>query len=368
MTSEARPDPLRGDSEESCQQDQSLAPLSRRRLLLIAVIVSGGIGLGLVECLRRPSEEPLPVRLEQPQQAPASPRPRVDEALPLPATPEQFVADAKGLADEMMASFPDNPQAFLLGGRIYYAFGDAAKAHDCWEQCLQLDPQFAQGWCSRGEAAWEYGRFAEAAAFFGKAIAYSSRLDQKQVFLLADSLMNVGRAEEAVAALEEAAKEAPLPTFGLFLLGNGYLELKQYGKAREQFEAALGIDPQSANVHYGLARAFAGLGQAEKAQKHREEYAKRKGQELARTADARPELRKLDWADVRPIARECYLNAGKIYAVHGGEEEAEKLWLRAVALDPQSPRPRRLLEMLYRQQGRPEEALFISRGMASEGR
>lgn len=368
MTPEPKPNPTWGDSEESGEESHSHTPSSRRWRFVIAVIVCVAVGVGLVEYLRPPPEEPSPVRFEQPQEVVSFPSPLPGEALPLPATPEEFVADAKGLADEVMASFPDSPQAFLLGGRIYYAFGDAAKAHDCWEQCLQRDPEFAQGWCSRGEAAWEYGRFAEAAGFFEKAIRYSPRLDQKQVFLLADSLMNVGRAEEAVAALEEAAQKGPLPTFGLFLLGNGYLELKEYGKAREQFEAALAIDPQSASVHYGLARAFAGLGQTEKAQRHRGEYAKLKGQELAQTARARPELRKLDWADVRPIARECYLNAGKIYAVHGGVEEAEKLWLRAVALDPESPRPRRLLEVLYRQQGRAEEAAFILRGTASEDR
>ncbi len=369
MTGEAWPDPRWGDSGDITQRDHSLTPPPRRWLLVIAVVVCAGLGAGLAGRLWWRPGQTSPVQSRQrPQQKAAASAGRLSPpAVLLPATPEEFVTDAKRLADELMASFPESPQAFLLGGRIYYAFGDVARAKDCWQQCLRVNPEFAQGWCSRGEGAWEHGEFAEAAGYLQKAVEYGSRLDQKQVFLLADSLMNIGKAEEAVAVLEKAAEAGPLPLFGLFLLGNGYLELEEHEKAKQQFEAALAVDPHSASVHYGLVRAFAGLGQAEKAQKHREEYARLKSQELTQTARSRSELRKRDWADVRPLARECYLNAGKIYAVHGVVEEAERLWLRAAALDPENPRPRTLLESLYRQQGRHKEAVLISRGIASEG-
>ena len=44
-----------------------------------------------------------------------------------------------------------------------------------------------------------------------------------------------------------------------------------------------------------------------------------------------------------------------------------KLVIRAAALDPTSPNPRMILAMLYRQQGRGEEAERITRGLAPEG-
>jgi len=368
MTEEAGPDPWWGDSEGPHDEESRVAPALRRWPRAFAIGICAAVVVGLLGRVWWNSERPPPAPSQPRPQQPAVSTPRSPpDTAPLPATPREFVADAKQLADDLITSFPDSPQAYLLGGRIHYAFGDVGKAKDCWEKCLEVNSEFAPAWCSRGEAAWEHGQFAEAAGYLENAIRYNPQLDQKQVFLLADSLMNVGRAEEAVAVLQKAAGVGPLPPFGLFLLGNGYLELKEYKAAKEQFTAALALDPHSANVHYGLARAFAQLGQPEKAGEHRAEYATLKSQELAQTERSRPELRKRDWADVRPVARECYLNAGKIYAVHGDLDAAEKLWLKAVALEPRNPVPRKLLEVLYQQQGRQRDAILIARGIPSEG-
>jgi len=91
-------------------------------------------------------------------------------------------------------------------------------------------------------------------------------------------------------------------------------------------------------------------------------------QRLAGAPRARAQLRARDAADVRPLARECYLATGEFYAEHNNKEQAERLWLKAAAVDPRSAKPRRLLEQLYRLQGRPESAVLIMRGIASEGR
>jgi len=107
---------------------------------------------------------------------------------------------------------------------------------------------------------------------------------------------------------------------------------------------------------------YARLGQPETSRKHREEYAKLKTQDLAETGHLRASLRHVDFANVRPLAGKCYLNAGKVYALHGKIQEAEQHWIRAVALDPQNPEPRTLLAVLYSEQGRREEAIRVQRG------
>lgn len=363
-----------GDSEETREQDDSLTPSPRRWTKVVAIVVCAAIGLGLLGFLSRRFEQSASVRSPQEPQQPEK-FPSGDSmfaetvVVTLPATADELVAEGKRLADELMASFPDSPQALLLGGRIFDLFGDLDKAEDCWEKCLELAPEFAPAWYHLGEAASLQGEYGEAVKCLEKAIQYDpSRYRMEVVPFLADSLMNIGKAEEAVAVMEKAAAVGPLPMEGLTLLGNGYLELKDFEKAKQKFEEALAIDRNSASLHYALARTFAGLREPEKARQHREEYARLTAQRLAGAPRARAQLRARDAADVRPLARECYLATGEFYAEHNNKEQAERLWLKAAAVDPRSAKPRRLLEQLYRLQGRPESAVLIMRGIASEGR
>lgn len=271
------------------------------------------------------------------------------------------MAEARELAERVAASYPASAQALALVGRIHYAFGDVAKAEQSWETSLKLNPEYAEAWSALGEAAWEHGRFDSAASHLAKALAVKPELDVKKRFFLADSLMNLGKAEEAIGVLNAAARDQPLPPFGLFLLAHAQLELGRDEEAVKQFEALLAGDPASPNVHFGLARAHARLGHAELARKHREEYARLKQKELADGAQLRSDFRKVDWGDPRPLVRECYLNAGRIHATHGSLAQAEKDWLRALELDPLSGEARKLLAALYRQQGRVAEAFRTSR-------
>lgn len=98
-------------------------------------------------------------------------------------------------------------------------------------------------------------------------------------------------------------------------------------------------------------RAFSGLGRTEEAAKHREEYVKLKSQELAQTERSRVELRERDLADPRPLASDCYVNAGKLYAAHAAPQQTESLWAKAYALNPENPQLRKLLELLHGQRG-----------------
>jgi tetratricopeptide (TPR) repeat protein len=243
-----------------------------------------------------------------------------------------------------------------LAGRIYYAFNDVSQAEACWQTCLQQHPGFDEPRCALAEAAWEHGDFERAVEQLSPLVAANPRLDQKQVFFFADALLNLGRPAEAAAALERTAAYAALPPFGLFLLAHARLECGEYERARQQFEAVLAANPQSANAHFGLATVYTRLGQTDQARQHRERYAQLRSDELADSARLRPEMRKADWADPIPVLRESYLNAGKVCAAEARLVDAEKFWLRAAELDPRSPRPRQLLELLYAGQGRHAEA------------
>jgi len=138
----------------------------------------------------------------------------------------------------------------------------------------------------------------------------------------------------------------------LVLLGQAHLELKEYEKAKRQFEAVLAVEPDSAAAHFALARALARLGENERAQKHREQYAKLKDRELAQSQRGRVDRLKTDLVRVHPAAAASAVSVGKVYALHGRVEQAERLWRWAAAVDPQNPEARKLLEVLHRAKGR----------------
>jgi tetratricopeptide (TPR) repeat protein len=274
---------------------------------------------------------------------------------PAPATTEELIAEAKQMADQLVESFPDHCQAIFLAGRIQEAFGNSAKAVDWWERCLKLDPQFSEARAALGAAAWQRGDFEKAVTHLETATAAAPRLLRENIFCLADSLMNLGRAKEAVAVLENATRISPLSANGLLVLGQAWLQLKDYAKAKERFEAALAAEPRLAGAHYGLATALSHLGQSEAAQKHREEYAKRSREDLAiwdRAHGAGRKSEKVDPAQVRGIVAGFCVGVGRVYALCGRADRAETCWLRALAIQPQSREAREHLESLYRQLGR----------------
>jgi tetratricopeptide (TPR) repeat protein len=331
----------------------------------MALVICTGVGVVLLAILSPPREIGVtdgPFQQTHSQGPALSPEPLADISSTGPMTAEQLVAEANDVADRLLEAFPDSPQALTLGGRIYYAFGDENRASRCWEKCLEIDPGFAATWHVKGEAAWEQGDYEKAADYLARAIDADPRLHRKLAFVLADSLMSSGNTEEAIGVLEQAAEDGALSLDSLFLLGHAYLQLGQYQKARDRFNAALVIDPESSKVHFGLATVYARLGEPEESRKHREEYAKLKSQSLEETTRLRASLRGADFADVRPLAGKCYVNAGKIYALHGNVLEAEKHWLRAAAVDPSNPEPRALLGVLYTEQGRQEDAVRVRQG------
>jgi len=335
------------------------APLPQRRWPLVVVVLVGlGIGAIVVERLTRPADEVSQSTVGQqgvgnPGAVPAAPP--VDSSPPAPASTEELIAEAKQMADRLVESFPDHCPALLLAGRIQEAFGNSTKAVDWWERCLKLDPQFAEARAALGAAAWQRGDFENAVAYLETATAADPRLLRESIFCLADSLMNLGRASEAIAVLDGAARISPLSANGLMVLGQAYLQRKDYAKAKEKFEAALAAEPRLAGAHYGLATALGHLGQPEEAQKHREEYAKRSREQLAiwdRIHGAGRKSEKVDPAQVRGLVAGFCVRVGRVYALRGRADRAEECWLRALAVQPQSPEARQHLEALYRQLGK----------------
>jgi tetratricopeptide (TPR) repeat protein len=313
----------------------------------IAIALPNRFGAGKTE---RPNPSAAP---ETPPATQPAPSLRIERS----QTPtDPLSAETLRVADRLLEQFPFDPRALTVAGRIYYSFGDESAAVACWENALALDPQLGGAWHALGEAAWHQGDYRNAAELLRKAIHVELGLEARVAYMLADSLANLGEAREAAEVLERADAENALRVDGRLLLGHSYLQLAQHQRAKEQFQRVLAADPASSKAHFGLTTVFTRLNQPAEAEKHRQEYAQLQSENVEQNSRLRKERRGQDIADLPPLASQCFLNAGKVFALQGDATEAERLWQRAVELAPQNSDAKALLRALYVQQGRREEA------------
>jgi tetratricopeptide (TPR) repeat protein len=144
------------------------------------------------------------------------------------------------------------------------------------------------------------------------------------------------------------------------LLGQAYLGLKQYDRARQHLELGVAMGPEFTNGYFSLATACARLGDHEKSQMYLARFKELKAADEQRHRQALQIS--TDTGQTRALAARTSAAVGKAYLAHGDYQMGEACLRRACELGPASVEPRRVLAWLYEQQERTDEAL----GMLAE--
>ncbi len=79
--------------------------------------------------------------------------------------------------------------------------------------------------------------------------------------------------------LEQAVRLSPPASLQYFLLGQAYLQLEDYAKAKTNYEKAALLQPDDSRAYYGLATACDKLGESDKAKEYQEKFRKLKAGE-----------------------------------------------------------------------------------------
>jgi len=226
---------------------------------------------------------------------------------------------------------------------------------------MKIDDRFLDGYFGMINLAMKDADHAKAVELARRAIALAPAWSDVYN-LLGHSLLELGKAEEAVSVLEENLKKnEPRNLSSHYLLGKAYAQLQQWERAREQFSAAIDIDPQYVHAYYGLSGALARLGRKEEADRYSARFKELKEKdEAAQAADKHRDDRSTTAQTVAALL----VSAGKAYLKHQEPGRAEEHWLRALKLHPAEVDARRALAMLYHQDGRIERALEIVRELA----
>jgi tetratricopeptide (TPR) repeat protein len=301
---------------------------------------------------------PLPsTDAAQPPPPTTPPPPRAAPGPPPPKTAADLIEEAKRFADGVVESFPNDPDAIEVKARVRHYLGDSSTAVECWQRCLELNPDYAYAYHGLGLVAAKKADDEEAAALQRKAWTLAPGFADAAV-ALAEALMKLGKIEETIEVLEEHVRLDPASMLSHVVLGQAYMQAREHEKARDAFRAALELYPDVSNARYGLATALARLGQSEESKREME-----KAKELRAEKKIRAGMGSR-FDDLEAMCVDFavnYTSASRVYLAHREAAAAERLCRRAATLDPQNTQCRILLATLFQQTNRGEDALAMCR-------
>ena len=220
-----------------------------------------------------------------------------------------------------------------------------------------------------GFGALQGGRFAEAAGVFHELLQTDpGMVDVWQLY--ADACLKLGRDEDALAALQSAAKISPGNPQVLMALSDYYLATGNYAEARKHAELVGEAGPS--NPHENLARIALAEGKLEEAEREAraalERYPSRRlphfilgriARDRRDYAGALDELALAAHAQERvgaPPMQNLSFFRGDCLARLGRDAEAEQAFRQELRDYPSNPAPRTALALLYASQGREADA------------
>jgi Tfp pilus assembly protein PilF len=201
--------------------------------------------------------------------------------------------------EEALKEFPASPRLWLALGIAQLNTGKNDDAQKSFTRTLELDPKSVPALAYLGTTSAERGQYAEAVAFYERAIAAGSDL-AVPYYLAADALLKQSEvdAPRVEKLLARAVELDPDFASAHLALARLYVRAERWTEAAAQFERVIQLDRQSAEAHYQLGRVYVRLKRTADAQRELETFKQlSEAQKEKRETDRRDLLRRL--ADVR---------------------------------------------------------------------
>lgn len=316
-----------GSAQTSSQPSASATAKRPTWVLVLAAVVCAGIaGFFWLKSLSGPDEKSQ--KTEPHSDSMAGPGSSV-------LTQEEKIATLKTeemqLAQQLLRDFPRSDAAVALVGSIYGQHGNNTEAVKFLNKALELNPNRPDVYNALGWVAFTKGAYEEAIARWRRALEIDAKLPGLRSSI-AFSLMVLGRHTEAVEQLKNNVKNFPTSVYSHFLLGQAYLQLKDYKDAKEHYLAAVKLDQYYVNAYYGLFTACARLKQQAEAREYMAFFKKLKAEEMK--ALKAHDGAYNDLVIVQRTVAENLINAARIYRAQGQSNRAEELLEKAITLEP----------------------------------
>ncbi|RLG13103.1 hypothetical protein DRN73_00385 [Candidatus Pacearchaeota archaeon] len=154
-----------------------------------------------------------------------------------------------------------DPEVYNLLALVYMAKHDFAKAEECLNKALELNPYFSQAYNNFGALRMLQKRYDEAVYFFKKALENPLYVES---FIARTNLgwayYKLGDKKKAISTLLKSLEENALYSKTLVYLGRIYMDEGNLEIAKFYLKRAVKIDRNSQEVRYYLAEVFFRLG------------------------------------------------------------------------------------------------------------
>ena len=161
----------------------------------------------------------------------------------------------------------DQAAAYGALGRVLMAAKFNEEAASCFSRAEALAPDDMRWPYYMGHAYLRSGDRAHAAAAFERALKVKPS-DLTSLVWLGESYLDDDRLDLAQAAFQRAIAVQPQSAPALFGAGRTALARREFAEAAQDLERALALDARASAIHYPLAMAYRGLGDAGKADAH----------------------------------------------------------------------------------------------------
>lgn len=269
----------------------------------------------------------------------------------MPESGTELRDEAKGLADDLTSRFEKSADALEIKARIHLLLGETEQAQQVWEAALKLNPQY--GYANHG-----LGTIALMQADFDQALEQLLLARRMLPGLaeaahdLSDVYLKLGEVKKAIGVLKRYSDAHPDSTETFLLLGQAYLQNKEYEAAKKAFEKTLELQSDVLRAKEGLGKALMRLGKREEAK------AILKAQQEERNAEDQGNRPQAEvFADECRDYADRYTQAARIYLAGSFVAIAQEVLEKAVVLDETNTDAWDLLLKSYREQGNLKVAL-----------
>ncbi len=300
-------------------------------LVVVAALCAVAAGLFSLKFLLHKEPKPQAEKLRS-SQAEGQVPPTVAE----PNHMDQGIAAIKKeelrLVERLIRDFPRDENPLVIMGDTQRMHGNAVEALKFYERALKMNPLRPDVHNNMAGLYAKEGKFVESIAHMQTVSKMQPRASGIKG-RIGELFMKLGDLDQAIESFEREIQIVPSAD-GYFLIGQSYQMQNENEKAKENYVAAIQIDPNHAKAHYGLGTVHAKLGNQDKAKRHLETCRKLK-------AEARKDLKAAktmydDIIQTRKNSAVSYIKAGQIYRSNRKLQKAEELLRHAERLDPEN--------------------------------
>ena len=218
-----------------------------------------------------------------------------------------------------LAADPAEQVAYIGLARAYAKLGRDSNAETTYRQAIAVRPQYWDGYFNLGLYYNSIGQFGNAEKMFDQVVALAP--DNTQGWNdLGAMYLKQAKSDSAVAAFRKSLSIRPTPgaTSNLAFI---YYQKTDYVRAAEAYREAVSLTPGDYRLWGNLASALDFAGQKEESQK-----ARQRARDLAQAA-----------VEVNPKSAQVLASLADFTAGLGDLEQARSLLVKAIALGPDDP-------------------------------